>query len=84
MASGLPMDLAGIDFIMKALFIVIFLDCWLKEDDHRASVIGLAVALACLVAFGADGFLVPALLSIVALLLLLRRQLDRAGEESGA
>lgn len=83
-ASGLPMDLAGIDFIMKALFIVIFLDCWLKEDDHRASVIGLAVALACLVAFGADGFLVPALLSIVALLLLLRRQLDRAGEESGA
>ena len=83
-AAGLPVDLSGIDFIMKALFIVIFLDCWTKEDDHRASVIGLAAALACLVAFGADGFLVPALLSIVALLLLFRRQLDRTGGTGGA
>lgn len=83
-AAGLPVDLSGIDFIMKALFIVIFLDCWTKEDDHRASIIGLGVALACLAAFGADGFLVPALLSIVALLLLLRRQLDRTGGNGGA
>lgn len=83
-ASGLPVDLTGIDFIMKALFIVIFLDCWMGEDDHRASLIGLGAALACLVAFGSDGFLVPALLSIVALLLLLRKQLDREGGEGGA
>ena len=86
LASGLPIDLTGIDFIMKALFIVIFLNCWMDERDHRASLIGLAVALACLVAFGADGFLVPALLSIVALLLLFRRQLgdERGGREKKA
>lgn len=81
-ASELPVDLTGIDFIMKALFIVIFLDCWMNEADHRASLIGLAVALASLVAFGSNGFLVPALLGIVALLLLMRRQLD--GERKGA
>lgn len=82
-ASGLPVDLAGIDFIMKALFIVIFLDCWMKEDDHRASIIGFGAALLSLVAFGADGFLVPALLGILALLLLLRRQLEpRTGVEA--
>lgn len=78
-ASELPVDLTGIDFIMKALFIVIFLDCWMSERDHRASLIGLAVALACLVVFGSNGFLVPALLGIVALLLVLRRQLDDEG-----
>lgn len=75
-ASGLPVDLTGIDFIMKALFIVIFLDCWMKERDHRASLIGFGAALVSLLVFGADGFLVPALLGIVALLLLLRRQLE--------
>ena len=81
-ASGLPIDLTGIDFIMKALFIVIFLDCWMNEADHRASLIGLAVALACLLAFGSSGFLVPALLGIVSLLLLLRRQLDDERKEA--
>lgn len=78
-ASELPVDLTGIDFIMKALFIVIFLDCWMAEDDHRASLVGLGVALACLVAFGSEGFLVPALVSIVALLLMLRTRLEGAG-----
>lgn len=83
-ASGLPVDLTGIDFIMKALFIVIFLDCWMSEDDHRASLIGLGVALVCLVVFGSEGFLVPALLAIVALLLLFRKQLDRPGVDDAA
>lgn len=81
-AAGLPVDLTGIDFIMKALIIIIiiiiffFLDCWMREDDHRASLVGLGAALLSLAAFGADGFLVPALLAIVALLLLFRRQLE--------
>ncbi|HIW76623.1 MULTISPECIES: AzlC family ABC transporter permease [Gordonibacter] len=79
-ASGLPIDLTGIDFIMKALFIVIFLDCWMKEHDHRASLIGFGAALVSLLVFGTDGFLVPALLGIVALLLLLRRQLEPRAE----
>lgn len=83
-AAELPVDLSGIDFIMKALFIVIFLDCWMNEADHRASLIGFGAALLSLVAFGADGFLVPALLAIVALLLLFRRQLERPGTEAGA
>lgn len=84
-AAELPVDLSGIDFIMKALFIVIFLDCWMSEDDHRASLIGFGAALLCLVIFGANGFLVPALLAIVALLLLFRRQLEREpGSGSGS
>lgn len=74
--SGTSLDLTGIDFIMKALFIVIFLDCWLSESDHRASLAGLGVSLVCLLVFGSSSFLVPALLGIVALLLLFRKQLD--------
>ena len=48
------------------------------------ALIGFGAALLSLVAFGADGFLVPALLAIVALLLLFRRQLERPGTEAGA
>ena len=70
-AAGLPVDLTGIDFIMKALFIVIFLDCWMREDDHRASLVGLGAALLSLAA------------AIVALLLLFRRQLE-GGTGNGA
>ena len=82
--SGTAIDLTGIDFIMKALFIVIFLDCWLSESDHRASLAGLGVSLVCLLVFGSDNFLVPALLSIVALLLLFRKHLDDTRKEGDA
>lgn len=78
-AANLPVDLTGLDFIIKALFIVIFLNCWMEESDHRASIIGLACSLACLAIFGSDSFIVVALLSIVTVLLLARKQLGPDG-----
>ena len=41
--SFIPFDTKGIEFVMTALFIVIFLENWLKEKDHSASVIGLFI-----------------------------------------
>lgn len=76
----IPFNTEGLDFAMTAMFVVIFLDQWRKENGHAASLIGLGGSLVCLLIFGADNFLLPAMACILAFLTLLRR---RAGEEGG-
>ena len=74
----IPFNTEGLDFAMTAMFVVIFLDQWRKEKRHAASLIGLGASLICLLIFGADNFLLPAMACILALLTLFRRH---AGEE---
>lgn len=54
--SLLKFDTTGISFVMTAMFVVIFLEQWLKEKHHAASWIGLLASVVCLVCFGADSF----------------------------
>lgn len=68
----------GLDFVMTAMFVVIFLEQWLKEKRHESSLLGICLSALSLIAFGADGFLIPAMLSILAVLTLLRRPLEKA------
>lgn len=70
----------GLDFVMTAMFVVIFMEQWMKEKQHASAVIGLLISLLCLVAFGADNFMIPAMLAILVLLTLLQRQLGKGGE----
>lgn len=71
---------AGIDFVMTALFTVIFLDQWRARRNHLPAVTGVAVSLACLLAFGPDRFLPPAMGLILLLFALLQKPMDRKGE----
>ena len=73
--SLLKIDTSDISFVMTAMFVVIFLEQWLKEKEHSASLIGLAVSVLCLVIFGPDSFMIPAMVLIVGLLALLRKPL---------
>lgn len=68
--SLLTFDTGGLDFAMTALFVVIFLDQWLKEKDHSSSLIGLALSVLALLIFGADAFILPAMAAILAVLLI--------------
>ena len=52
---------------------------WLKEKNHTSSILGLIISLICLIAFGADNFIIPAMLAILAVLSLLRRPLEAGG-----
>ena len=74
--SLLKVNTDGISFVMTAMFVVIFMDQWLKEDRHISSLIGLDVSLICLLIFGADSFMIPTMITIVVLLTVLRRKLD--------
>lgn len=80
LGSLLSIPSEGIDFVMTALFTVIFLDRWKAETNHSASILGVVISVVCLLLFGPSGFVIPAMLSITAVFLLLRRKLE-AGEE---
>lgn len=75
--SLLKIDTSGISFVMTAMFVVIFLEQWLKEKEHSASLIGLTVSVLCLIVFGPDSFMVPTMVLIVGLLTLLRKPLEK-------
>jgi 4-azaleucine resistance transporter AzlC len=70
--SVLPFSAAGIEFSMTALFIASFTEQWITSKDHLPALTGLVCTLLCLLVFGTDGFLIPAMVLITLLLLLLR------------
>ena len=75
--SFIPFDTRGIEFVMTALFVVIFLENWLKEKDHSASVIGLFISLICLTVFKGTNFIIPSMIIILSVLTLLRGRLQK-------
>lgn len=74
LGSVLPFSTAGIEFSMTALFIASFTEQWLTTRDHIPALTGLLSTLLCLVIFGKDRFLIPAMLLITLVLTLLRRR----------
>lgn len=69
----------GLDFVMTAMFVVIFMEQWLKEKHHASEWIGLGSSVVCLVLFGADNFLVPTMICILVLLTALQKPLKQKG-----
>lgn len=73
----------GLDFVMTAMFVVIFLEQWLKEKDHISALAGTGLSVLCLLAFGADNFIIPAMLSIIILLTIIRNKVENKVEIRG-
>lgn len=74
--SLLKFDTTGISFVMTAMFVVIFLEQWLKEDNHISSLVGVAAAVVCRIFFGADSFMLPTMAVIVLTLAASRNRLE--------
>lgn len=64
----------GLDFVLTALFAVIFLNQWESLKDHKIPVIGVLCSIITLVLFGAEQFLIPAMGLILVALLWFRRE----------
>ena len=60
----LTFDTTGLDFAMTALFVTIFVEQWQSTKEHRPAILGATLALVCLVLFGAEHFLIPAMIAI--------------------
>ena len=78
--SLIQFNTEGLEFVMVAMFVVIFLEQFLKEKRHESAYVGLGLSLLCLVAFGRENFIIPAMLAILGVLTLLRRPLEKGGE----
>ena len=57
----LPINTEGVDFALTALFLVVFLEGWKGTKDHLPAVTGVLASVLCLLVFGADRFLIPAM-----------------------
>ena len=77
--SLLTFNTEGLDFVMAAMFVVIFLNQLEKEEKHYTALIGLGSAALCLVIFGADSFMIPTMICILAALTLLHTPIEKAG-----
>lgn len=61
----LTFNTEGLSFVMTALFVVILLDRLLKEKHHWSALIGTVASVGCLAVFGADNFMIPAMVCMI-------------------
>ena len=79
LGSFLTFNTEGLDFVMTAMFVVIFLEQWLKEKKHYTALIGVLVSAGCLLLFGAESFLIPTMVCILFFLTVFRKPIEKAG-----
>ena len=64
----------GLDFVLTALFVVLFLEQMKKSENRIFGLIGMACTVIALVAFGASNLVIPAMLLILLVLLVTGRK----------
>lgn len=75
LGSVLSINTKGMDFVLTALFVVLFLEQWKKRENRVAGIIGLVCMAVGVAAFGPENPLIPAMLLILAVLLGGRKRL---------
>ena len=78
LGTELPIDIHGIEFVMTALFTAIVVEQLRSKINLVPCIIGLAASAVCLIIFGPDRFLLPAMAAIVAALTIARGPLEKA------
>ena len=71
--SMIPLNYEGIDFVLTALFVTIFVEQWVSTKNHLPAMIGVASSVLCLILFDAEIFLIPSMVLIAALLTVIRK-----------
>lgn len=69
-------DTTGIEFVMTALFVVMFLNQWKATKRHGAALAGIGCSLICLLVFGSGNFIIPAMVLIVLYFALIGRKTE--------
>ena len=80
LGSMVSFNTKGIDFVMTALFVVIFINQWKSRQQHSPALVGLAASAFCLLVFGAKGFIVPAMMLIIVVLILFKKPIEKGME----
>lgn len=67
----------GLDFVLTALFVVIFTGQWQETREHRPAIIGVGVTVLCRLVFGSNSFIIPAMVGIFIGLGVMKHKLER-------
>ena len=67
----------GLDFVLTALFAVIFINQWKSQKSHIPAIVGVLGSLICLFIFGPDHFIIPAMVTMLATLTLLKKNIEK-------
>lgn len=82
LGSLIPTGVKGLDFAMTAMFVAIFVDQCRRRENYASALLGVGLSLICRMLFGAQDFLIPSMIAILASLLLLRKPLEKGGERA--
>lgn len=77
LGNFIPFDSTGIDFVLTALFVVIFIEQWLSSKKHLPAIIGVGSAIISRLFFTPSNFLIPTMILILILVTTFRKQLER-------
>ena len=78
--SLLPISFAGVEFVLTALFVTMFVEQWRTHKNHLPAIIGVGSTVLCLILFGQDIFLIPSM-AMIAVLLTISRKTGRRAED---
>lgn len=72
-AAYIPISFEGIEFVLTALFVTMFVEQWLTHKNHLSAITGASAALLCLILFGSELFLIPSMALIAISLTILQK-----------
>ncbi|WP_281747144.1 AzlC family ABC transporter permease [Helicobacter suis] len=76
LGGSFNLNVAGMSFIMVAIFVVIFIEQWKSTNRHASALIGLFSSIICFLLFGKAHFLLPTLILMGLIFLCFRRQFE--------
>lgn len=77
LGSLVKFNTEGLEFVMTALFVVIFIEQWMKEKKHYSALAGLGLSTVSLIIFGGNHFIIPSMFAILGVLTLLRKPIEK-------
>ena len=77
----IPISFEGIEFVLTALFVTMFVEQWLTHKDHLPALIGVGATAICLMVFSKEIFLIPSMIFIALLLTVTRKTGRRSDDE---
>lgn len=76
LGAVIPFSTEGIDFSLTALFVTVLVQQWLETKKHTPALVGIIASIVCLILFGSENFLIPAMIFIVIILTILPKKED--------
>lgn len=73
LGSLVTFNTKGLDFVLTALFVVIFVGQWKTQKNRKPAIIGVICSVICLFFFGQSNFIIPSMIAIMAVLTLFRK-----------